>query len=239
MRTLSTFLLLSLTMLGACADCPDAFELRERRVVRAGQRVSLSLPDGQLTLVGRERSTTLELEARGCRARGGASIVSDSLDDAAALRVAARHADVRAFVPAGTEVVVRHGSGNVQIRAVGPADVETRGGRVRIEQAIGQVRVEAGPGSLYVREVVGDVEVVDGPGAVFLEGVLGSVRVRDGSGGIHLREIEGDVLIEADGSGAVEARSIAGDVVVRAKSDDARMIRTNDVGGSVRLPNDR
>ena len=222
--------------LGACGDCPDAFELSESRMVRPDQRIVLTAPDGELTIVGRERATMLEIEARGCRARGGASIVFDTTDGVRDVRVAARHADVRAVVPAGAELVVRHGSGDVEMRAVGPTMIATRGGGVRIEQVIGHVSVNAGPGTLYVREVVGDVEVVDGPGAIFVEGVMGDVRLRDGSGGIHVREVEGSVLVEADGSGAIDARELAGDFVVQAKSDDVRMIRTNDVGGRVQLP---
>ena len=222
--------------LTACGDCPDSFELTERALVRPDQRIVLTAPDGELEVVGRERAAMLEVEARGCRARGGARIVLDTLAGARSVRVVAPHADVRAYVPAGAEVEVRHGSGGVEVRAVGPTMVETRGGAVRVQQVIGSVVITAGPGTLYVREVVGDVEIEDGPGAIFVEGVMGSVRLRDGSGGIHAREIEGDVIVEADGSGSIDARTVAGDFVVRAKSDDRRMISHGDVGGRVQLP---
>jgi len=220
----------------ACGDCPDGFELTERALVRPDQRIVLTAPDGELQVIGRERATTLELEARGCRARAGARIVQDTLDGARNVRVVAPHATVRAFVPAGSELVVHHGSGEVTVRAVGPTLLETRGGAVRVEQVIGPVGIVAGPGTLYVREIIGDVEIVDGPGALFVEGVMGSVRLRDGSGGIHAREIEGDLIVEADGSGAIDARTVAGDFVVAAKTDDHRMIRHNDVAGRVRIP---
>ena len=220
---------------GACGDCPDAFELSERSAVRPDEAIGTTTPDGELTILGRERAATIELDARGCRARGGARIAMDSTAGRR-LRVDAPHADVRATVPAGSEMFVTHGSGDVELRALGPTTVVVRGGDVRIDQIVGLVRVRAGAGTLYVRDVIGDVEIIDGPGAVFVEGIAGSVTVRDGSGGIYLREIEGDVFIESDGSGAIEARTIGGDFVVRAKLGDPRQIRYDDVAGSVRLP---
>lgn len=228
-------LLLALT---GCGDCPDAFALSEQRVVRAGQRVVLTAPDGRLTVTGRERAATIEIEARGCRARGDTRIAFDTADGATGARVIARHADVRVHVPAGVELHVLHGSGDVDVSAVGPTTLEKRGGDVHITQAIGTAVVTAGPGTLYVRGVVGDVEVVDGPGAIFIEDVTGAVRMRDGSGGIHLRDIEGDVAIDADGSGGIDVRRVGGDFIVRAKSDDVRAVRHRDVSGRVSLPAD-
>ena len=219
----------------ACSDCPDSFELTERRVVRPGERVVLTAPDGDLRVFGRERTSMLEVEARGCRARGEASIEADTGEGYAGLRVVARHADVTAIVPAGTELVVRHGSGDLELRALGPTEVEQRGGDVQLDQFVGSVRVRAGAGTLYVRDVMGDVEIADGPGAIFVEGIAGSVRVRDGSGGIHLREIEGDAVVAGDGSGAIDART-SGEFIVRAKLDDLQMIRYDDVAGAVDLP---
>jgi hypothetical protein len=221
--------------MGACSDCPNAFELTERRVVRPGEQVVLTAPDGELHVVGRERMAMLEIEARGCRARGDERIAADS-GSMAGLRVVARHADVRAIVPAGTELVVRHGSGPLELRALGPTVVEQRGDDARLDQFVGPVSVRAGAGTLYVRDVVGDVEIVDGPGAVFIEGIMGSVRVRDGSGGIHLREVEGDAVVDGDGSGAIDARTIGGDFVVRAKIEDRNMVRYDDVAGAVSIP---
>ena len=227
-------LLLTLS-LGACGDCPDPFELSARAVVLPGQRILLIVPDGELRVIGRERSPAVDIEARGCRARG-ARIQDETNADARILDVVAARANVRAWVPAGAEIEIRHGAGDVELSTVGPALFATRDGDVRIEQVIGNVVVQAGAGSLYVREVVGDVQVLDGPGALFVEGVMGSARIRDGSGGIHLREIEGDVIVVGDGSGAIDARGIGGALVVRAKSDDERMIRWNDVAGEVSVP---
>lgn len=223
-------------LLGACGDCPDAFELSEEVMVRPDQRIVLSVPDGELTVMGRERSSMVAIEARGCRARAGVRIAEETRFDARLLEVVAPHANVRAWVPAGSEIEIQHGSGDMEVRAVGPALVATRGGDVRIEQVVGNVLVQAGPGTLYVREVVGDVQVMDGPGALFVENVMGSARIRDGSGGIHLREIGGDVVIDGDGDGSIDARNLGGSLTVRAKTDDERMIRWNDVAGDVTLP---
>lgn len=222
--------------LTACSDCPDRFELAERQVVRPGDAIVLTAPDGELRVIGRERSAMLEVEAHGCRARDDARIVADSTAEGRGLRVVARHADVRAIVPAGAEVIVRHGSGDTEMRALGPTTLTTRGGDTRITQIVGDLAVRAGAGALYVLDVTGDVALVDGPGAIFVERVAGSVRARDGSGGIHLRDVEGDVLVEADGSGAIDARTIGGSLEVRAKRGDLRMIRHDEVAGGVRLP---
>lgn len=220
----------------ACSDCPDAFELSEQLEVRPEERVVLTVPDGALRVIGRERSAQVEVVARGCRARTGARIDVAGGSSVRALEVVAPHADVRVWVPAGAEIEIQHGSGDVEVRAVGPSIIATRGGDVRVEQVVGDVMVQAGPGTLYVREVVGDVRVLDGPGALFVENVMGSALIRDGSGGIHLRNIEGDVTVDGDGSGAIDARGLGGALTVRAKVDDTRMIRWNDVAGGVRLP---
>lgn len=231
-------LVIMTALLPGCSDCPDAFELAESVEVRPQERVVLTARDGELRIIGRERSTMVEVEARGCRAGQDARITVDSSGRDRLLEVAAPRADVRAWVPAGAEVEIRHGTGDVDVRAVGPAVIATRGGDVRVAQVVGSVVVQAGPGSLYVREVVGDVQAMHGPGALFIEGVMGGVRLRDGSGGIHLRDIEGDVVIEDDGSGAIDARDLGGELIVRSKSEDPRMIRYNDVAGGVRLPSD-
>lgn len=237
-RTLfpKALLLLLAASLASCDDCPDPFELAERVEVRPDERVVLTAPDGGLRVMGRERSAMIEIEARGCRVGQDTRIALDSMGAERLIEVVAPYADVRAWVPAGAEVEILHGSGNVEVRAVGPALIATRAGDVRIAQVVGSVVVQAGPGSLYVREVVGDVKVMHGPGALFIESVMGGVRLRDGSGGIHLREIEGDVVIEGDGGGAIDARDLGGSLTVRAKSADARMIRWTDVAGAVQLP---
>ena len=229
-------LALASSVLTACSDCPDAFELAERVEVRPDQRVVLVVPDGGLRVIGRERSPRFEVEARGCQVRGDAHVQADSSDAARTIEVFAALAEVRAWVPAGAEVEVQHGSGDVDVRAVGPSIIVTGQGDVRIAQVVGNVVVQAGSGSLYVREVVGDVHVMDGPGALFIEDVMGSVRLSDGSGGVHLRGIQGDVVIDGDGSGAIDARDIGGALVVRAKAEDLRMVRWHDVAGGVQLP---
>ena len=224
---------------GACADCRDPFELDERRLLVPGQRVVLTVPDGRLDVTGRERLQTLEVHATGCGASADARIEVDTGGAERAVRIVAERADVRVLLPAAAPLVVHHGAGGAELRAVGPLTLTQRGGDARLEQIIGSVEVVAGPGTLYVREVVGDVDVVDGAGALFVEGVMGAVRIRDGAGGIHLREIEGDVVVEVDGAGTIDARDLAGDLTVRAKTDDARMIRHDHVAGRVRLPAER
>lgn len=223
-------------LLTACGGCPDPFELSERVVLGAGEAITLIAPDGELRVGGRERSMVLELQAHGCRANGDERVTLDSTDATRVVRVLARHADVRVVVPAGTALSLTHGSGDVEIRGVGPTSLSKRGGDTRITQVIGGATIYAGPGALYVRDVLGDVELTDGPGAAFVEGIDGAVRISDGSGGIYLRQIEGGVLIERDGSGAIEARTVRGDFEVRAKAADLRLIRYDDVKGEVVLP---
>ncbi|HUF11547.1 MAG TPA: hypothetical protein VMN78_00440 [Longimicrobiales bacterium] len=235
--------------LAACGDCPDAFELRERRELAPGQRVVLTVPDGRLRIEGRERATSLEIEARGCAAGAEARIALDSTafdpegGGASAgvidVRVLAAHAHVRVWLPTGMPLDVRHGAGDVRLRGTGPATLFTRDGRVVIEQVIGDVRIFAGAGALHVRDVLGDLEVQDEAGALFVDRIGGTLRVRDGAGGIHARDVEGDVVIESDGAGSIEVRRVRGDFVVRQKTDDRHLIRYDSVSGRSRLPSDR
>ena len=222
--------------LAACGDCPDAFELRAERGLAPGQRVVLIVSDGELRVGGRERTRAIEIEATGCGAGQTARVVVDSSARAMRVHVSAPRADVRVDLPAAVPLEIRHGAGDVELRATGPVTLHTVAGRAVVEQVIGDVRVVAGSGALYVRQVIGDVHAVDAAGALFVEGVAGSVRIRDGSGGIHVRDVEGDVVIEVDGDGAIEVRGVGGDLDVRDKRGDARLIRYGDVSGVVRLP---
>ena len=234
-----TVILAIAAALAACADCPDTFELREQRALQVGQRVMLTVPDGELSIVGRERTTALEIEATGCVAGREPRLVLDSIDGQVHARLHAPHADVRAWLPAGVPVEVRHGAGAVRWRGTGSATLNTGSGRTVVEEVVGDVRVSAGPGALYVRQVLGGVEVVAGAGPLFVDDIVGDVRVRDGAGGIHIRRVDGDVVIEEDGAGAIEVREVAGDFIVRAKSADPRLIRYDSVSGRASLPSDR
>lgn len=224
--------------LAACDDCPDTFELREQTELEPGQRVVLTVSDGELSIAGRERTTALEIEATGCVAGSEPRIAFDSIEGELHARLHASHAEVRVRLPAGVPIEVRHGTGAVRWRGTGSATLNTGAGRTVIGEVIGDVRVTAGPGALYVRQVLGDVEVVDGAGPVFVADIAGGVRVRDGAGGIHIRNVEGDVVIDADGAGSIDVREIGGDFIVRAKSADPRLIRYDSVSGRTRLPSD-
>lgn len=222
----------------ACGDCPDAFEVRERRELGLWQRVRLTVPDGELEVAGRERTTSLEIAATGCGADVDARIEFDATGDTLLAWINAARADVRLRLPAGVPLDVRHGSGDVRLRDTGPATVATEDGRAVVERTIGDVRVMAGAGALHLRDVLGDVDVLDGAGPLFIDRIGGNVRVRDGPGGIHVRDVDGDVVVEADEAGAIDVRRVGGDFVVRSKSADRRLIRYGSVSGRFLLSSD-
>ena len=138
-------------------------------------------------------------------------------------------ADVRVLVPAGTQLSVHQGVGEVQVANVngtlqvrtlsaavsstatrGSLDIDVGSGPVRVDRADGPLKIDTGSGSVDVREVRGDVDLDTGSGSVRLNGVRGArARVDTGSGsvagsGVSVTDLEVDV-----GSGGVELSGVS------------------------------
>lgn len=143
--------------------------------------------------------------------------------------------DLEVRVPRGVRLFVEDSSGELEIRGVGPLELEDGSGAIRLTDIDGDLRIEDGSGEIEVDGVTGSVRITDGSGEIDVRDVAGSVEVRDGSGSIRLAEVRGDAIVDEDGSGDIDVRDVTGDVEVRR--DGSGGIRTARVGGEVRRPN--
>ena len=145
-------------------------------------------------------------------------------------------ADLEIAVPAGAELIVKQGvgevtatdlkadllldtrSGAVTARGIeGAVTADTGSGRVDVEDIEGDVLADTGSGSVAVRDVRGELSVDTGSGGVTVEDVKGEkVHVDTGSGGVDLDGITCDDLLVDTGSGGVRARGVKTD---RARID--------------------
>ena len=121
--------------------------------------------------------------------------------------------DLEVNVPANLPVVVRDGSGSLEIENVGALDVTDGSGEVEIRGVRGDVEVTDGSGQVTIRNVSGNVEIRDGSGSIEIDDVGGSVLVRaDGSGSIDVSDVKGDFTVDRDGSGGVDYQRVAGKI---------------------------
>ncbi|MCS7312699.1 MAG: DUF4097 domain-containing protein [Acidobacteria bacterium] len=126
-------------------------------------------------------------------------------------------------VPPETNVRVKTGSGDVEVRDVdGPVWVHTLSGDVEVQTVQSAVEVRTGSGDVRVEEVRGDVEVRAGSGDVRLGSTIGRVTVRLGSGDLTADRVQGPVEAST-GSGDIALTRVVGDVQVRAGSGDIRV----------------
>lgn len=107
------------------------------------------------------------------------------------------HADLVVRVPAGGDVAVYLGAGEVSARG-------------RLEAG---VSVATGAGGVDVEGVRGDVSVDTGSGRVSVRGVAGRVRVDTGSGAVRVDDVTGPSLEVDTGSGAVEGSGVTAETV--------------------------
>lgn len=135
------------------------------------------------------------------------------------------YADLRIQVPAGKDVAVHHGVGEVQVTGVeadllidvstGPVrtsgtrgflNVDTGSGSVEVSDVIGDLRADTGSGSVTVTDVTGDVVLIDtGSGSVDASDIQATrLNVDTGSGGVDLGAIRAEEVLVDTGSGGVE-----------------------------------
>jgi hypothetical protein len=127
--------------------------------------------------------------------------------------------DLEIRVPAGMNVEVDDGSGDLVVRGVG------------------SLRLEDGSDDVDVSRISGDVSIDDGSGDIDLDGIGGEVWLDDGSGNIDIDDATGSVMIHDDGLGGISVTSVSGDFTVQ--SDGSGGIRHSDVSGSVKIPKQR
>lgn len=140
------------------------------------------------------------------------------------------YADLRIQVPAGKDVAIHHGVGEVRVTGVeadllidvstGPVtatgtrgflNVDTGSGSVDVSDVIGDLRADTGSGSVDVKDVTGEVVLIDtGSGSVQASDIQATrLTVDTGSGGVGLEAIRADEVLVDTGSGGVEVELLA------------------------------
>ena len=120
--------------------------------------------------------------------------------------------DLTVKVPSNLRVVVRDGSGNVEISGItGGIDVHSRSGDVDIHDISGGVKVNNGGDRCQIENCAGPIFAVDGPGALLISECTGDVQVRDTRGKLFIAYITGNVIAENNPEG-IEIVNIDGHV---------------------------
>ena len=122
-------------------------------------------------------------------------------------------ADLTIRVPHGSDLVVRHGVGQLDASGVeGNVDLRIRSGHAGAERIDGNLVVDTGSGHVNVQDVRGNVSIDTGSGHVEASGLAGSlVNIDTGSGHVDLDDVRTEELRIDTGSGRVEARRISTD----------------------------
>ncbi len=127
-------------------------------------------------------------------------------------------------VPEGMAANIDDGSGEAEIRGVGPLRITDGSGELRLIDIRGDVTIDDGSGEVEIAQVDGDVIVEDGSGQLDIRDVTGSVTIDDGSGSIAVSGVRGDFVVRDDGSGGISHDNVAGTVDIPLK-DRARRRR--------------
>ena len=138
-----------------------ARDVTVRGTARASSRHALE----EIKLIAEERDGTIYIEADIPEHRDW-----NDDDDRQAL-------DLVIEVPADLPLDVEDGSGELEIRNVGPLTLSDGSGSAVIEHVGGNLRVKDGSGELHITDVKGDVEVTDGSGLLEIRDVDGGVEI--------------------------------------------------------------
>lgn len=192
-----------------------------RGTARASSRSALN----DIKLIAEERSGTIYIEADIPEHRDWND------DDQQAL-------DLVIEVPRDLLLTVEDGSGELEIRNVGPLELSDGSGSAVVEHVGGNLRVKDGSGELHITDVKGDVEVTDGSGELEIRDVDGGVEIgQKGSGELRITSVAKSVRVRSKGSGAVDVNHVGGDFIVERASTGN--IEYSDVKGRVEVPERR
>jgi DUF4097 and DUF4098 domain-containing protein YvlB len=126
------------------------------------------------------------------------------------------YADLRIQVPAGKDVAVHNGVGEVEVTGV-EADllIDVSSGPVRATGTRGFLNIDTGSGSVEVSDVIGDLRADTGSGSVGVMDVTGDVVLIDtGSGSVEGSDIQATRLTVDTGSGSIELGSIRAEEIL-------------------------
>lgn len=148
--------------------------------------------------------------------------------------------DITATTPLAS-VVVRTGSGDVQLTDADTVEVTAGSGDVRLG-GLRTGRVQTGSGDIWAGQVRESLHVRTGSGdltitaAAELEAASGSgdITLEELRGRASLRSASGDITVRHAASGELELRSASGDVRVSVASGTAVLLDCSTVSGRMR-----
>lgn len=233
-------------------ECRFEAQRDARLDAASGDRLVLIARSGSLRVEGRSGTGEITVRGRACasseallerlrlrseRSGGIARVEVEEIDSEDGVNwrdnTYAR-LDLVIEIPAGMQVDIEDGSGEMIVRGTGDLVIDDGSGEIDVADIDGSVRIEDGSGEVMVARVRGDVTIDDGSGEVTVSDITGSLTLDDGSGSIDIAGIDGSVRIPDDGSGDLDVRDVGGDLIVSDKGTGN--IDHSDVRGRVDIP---
>ena len=213
----------------------------ETKPARPDGRVEINNVKGSVNVVGWDRN---EVRVKGKLGRGVERFDFESNHRRTLVRVVyprggwlhrpkSRPSHLTVHVPVGSAVGVDAVSADVSAEEiVGPLDLASVSGDVKVSNAGNEVRAQTTSGDVGIEIVAGALEA---------ESVSGDIRVRGAGSDIRARTVSGDVEVdhaplegEAPARGAeIEAVSVSGDIVIAGAL--LREVEGESVSGSIRI----
>ena len=217
----------------ALAPSARADEYRESLAVRAGGKLEVDLPAGELEIETHD-DNSVDVEASSGGWGGGLRFTLTS-DGKNAKLTASRGS----WLPGGGGARAR-----VRVPEDYSLDLETHGGSIQIDAVGGSVRAHTSGGGIELEGAVGRVELSSSGGPIRVEDVEGDTVLRTSGGSITASDIDGAIDAETSGGpiriddvdGPVRARSSGGGITVRFDGAPAGELRTSGGGIEVEYP---
>ncbi len=155
--------------------------------------------------------------------------------------------DVEIRVPAGIDVDIENGVGNVSATGIqGDLSVDTGSGDVTARDGRGEVSADTGSGDVTITGHTGEISADTGSGDIEIADVTGDVSADTGSGDVSLADVEAGRVAVGTGSGNIDMERVSGSISADTGSGDitgrslsgARTIGADTGSGDVRLEGD-
>ncbi len=109
-------------------------------------------------------------------------------------------ANLHVRVPKRCKIEADSGNGSIDCDGLGPLDLTTTNGAVRVHNATGPVEIDTSNGGIVLKNIVGDCRATTSNGEVIATGVRGNLHAETTNG-----QIEADVIPPADGRVILES----------------------------------
>lgn len=188
---------------------PLSAESRMEKTLRLdpGGRLSIDTDMGSVSVVG-TNTAGVRMVVTSRRREVEDLLRFDFREDPGSVAVTARRRHGRIFGWARSGESVHW---EVRVPAQTQLDIDTSGGRIRIEGLRSDARLETSGGGIAVRDHVGDLNGDTSGGGIALERIRGRVRVETSGGGIQGTQIDGPIQAETSG-GSVRLDRVSGDI---------------------------